>query len=278
MGNLKELLQNLKKDIHLTNVRSKDLQTSLPLINESISFNRGELIILGGRPSMGKSALAFQLALEFSKSNAVVIFSIEMSKMQILIRLLSILSEIPIQDIIKERVNLDHLDPYIHELESRKLYITDKSSLTTAEIKRCIDAMEEKPRVIFIDYLQLMSGFGDNRYAEISNITRDLKLIANDYQLTIIAIAQLNRAVEKREGDKRPLLSDLADSSSIERDADLILFAYRPSRYFKDIDSSQFELNVAKNRTGSTNNIKLLFLETLTKFVSDTPENKEIYL
>jgi replicative DNA helicase len=246
-------------------------------------FNRGELTIIAARPSMGKTALVLNVMDHavthrpdwMDHEPAVLFFSLEMGKLSIVQRMLCARARV---DAHKLRTGRIHSEDYAElaraagELESAKLFIDDTPGLS-------IMAMRSRARrvkhnhgldMIVIDYLQLMTGKGENRQQEISTISRSLKELARELEVPVIALSQLSRAVESRE-DKRPLLSDLRESGSIEQDADVVLMLYR-QEYYNQTEENQgkAEIVCAKQRNGPTGSVKLQFLGSILKF--DNPE------
>ena len=264
-------------------------------------FNKSDLIILAGRPSMGKTALAINIAFNaakaklWNKSNGtgVVFFSLEMSSEQLAIRLLSSATSISAWDIKRGNINQDNIatfSKFYQEMEQLDLYIEETPNITSQQIKHKVRKLQLKYDIglVIIDYLQLMSNHSynkndSNRVQEISAITRQLKNIAKDLNIPIIALSQLSRAVEQRD-DKRPQLADLRDSGSIEQDADIVMFVYREAYYKGRQEPKQntpehdkweqemadiynkAEVIIAKHRNGPISNAQLFFDPNLTKF------------
>ncbi len=246
-------------------------------------WQRSDLIILAARPSMGKTALALtmarNMAVDFKKS--VAIFSLEMSAVQLVTRLISSESEIR-SDKMKRGDLAGHewqkLDSKIQQLIEANIYIDDTPALTIFELRAKCRRLKQQHNIemVFVDYLQLMSGGGDNRgnrEQEISQISRSLKALAKELNIPVLALSQLSRAVENRPGQsKRPILSDLRESGAIEQDADLVLFIYRPEYYkldqFDDGTSTHrvAEIIIAKHRNGAVGDIRLKFIDTFAKF------------
>src|SRR6185295_13142790 len=236
----------------------------------------GDLIILAARPSMGKTALALNMAqhVAVKKGQGVGIFSLEMSKEQLLMRFLCAESMV---DAHKVRTGYLTKDDYSRLIEGlatvarAPLYIDDSSTLTVMEMRakaRRLKA-ERGLGLIIVDYLQLMSGYGrvENRVQEISGISRGLKALAKERKVPVGALSQLSRAPEQRQGDHRPQLSDLRESGSIEQDADLVAFIFREEVYKPDEENSgRAELIIAKQRNGPTGIVKVAFLKQFTKF------------
>lgn len=223
----------------------------------------GELVVIGGRPGMGKTQLVINLALNISTTSPLLYFSLDLSSFALSSRFLASLSSINIQKIIQNKLNdeeKDNLNDAVKKLEDYKIFVNDSSNYSIQAFKEhCKKHIEENGvKVIIIDYLQLISPlkFRNNREVEISIITRELKNIAKEFNVCVIVSSQLSRAVESRGGNKRPMLSDLRESGSIENDADMVIFIYRPEYYgiLEDADGNSTlritELIVAKNRNG----------------------------
>lgn len=247
-------------------------------------WQKADLIIMAARPGMGKTAFVLSLArnaaIRFSKP--VAFFSLEMSSVQLVNRLISSETEI-ISDKLRKGQLANHEWEQLHSkivpLTEAPIYIDDTPSLSILELRaKCRRLVaERKVELIIIDYLQLMvAGFDNrnfNREQEISTISRSLKSIAKELDVPIIALSQLSRAVESRGGSKKPQLSDLRESGAIEQDADMVMFIYRPEYYGLTEDEQQQNMNglaeiiVAKNRNGALDTIKLRFISNLTKFV-----------
>jgi replicative DNA helicase len=236
----------------------------------------GDLIILAARPSMGKTALALNMAqhIAVKKEQGVGIFSLEMSKEQLLMRFLCAESMV---DAHKVRTGYLAKEDYSRLIDGlatvsrAPLYIDDSSTLTVMEMRakaRRLKA-EHGLSLLIVDYLQLMSGYGrvENRVQEISGISRGLKALAKELNVPVIALSQLSRAPEQRQGDHRPQLSDLRESGSIEQDADLVAFIFREEVYKPDEENAgRAELIIAKQRNGPTGIVKIAFLKQFTKF------------
>jgi replicative DNA helicase len=244
-----------------------------------------DLIILAARPSVGKTALALNLArnaaLHPIKPTGVGVFSLEMSASQLVQRILSAESEIQLEKIARgklEEYEYQQLHTKgIKKLELAPIFIDDTAALNIFEFRAKARRLVNKHNVglIIIDYLQLMSGTGDrgaNREQEISNISRNLKALAKELNIPIIALSQLSRAVETRKESKMPQLSDLRESGAIEQDADMVMFIYRPEYYEtfanENGESTRGEthIKIAKHRNGSLENIKLRALLHIQKF------------
>ena len=259
-------------------------------------MHEGELIIVAGRPAMGKTAFALNIALNVGAQQAlpVGIFSLEMSAEQIAGRLLSALGEIPAGDLKTGQLGDNWRSFYkaAEQLEKAPIFIDDTGGMSILSLRsrarQLLNRVGGKLGLIVVDYLQLMSGEGSsrgndtNRAAEIAEISRGLKSLARELKVPIIALSQIKREVDSRT-DKRPVMSDLRESGSIEQDADLIMFLYREAAYRKaagsedqmvtapvssDSGPSEAELIIAKQRSGPTGTIPLVFQGIYTRFVS----------
>lgn len=237
-------------------------------------LNKSDLIILAARPAMGKSAFALNLAANVARRNKdaeVVIFSLEMSKEQNVTRMLASESFVEGDCLMKGNISGEQwtkLAEGAERLSNMNIYLDDTAGITVPQMKAKLRRMKNLGLVI-IDYLQLMSSNRriENRVTEISEITRQLKLMAKELNVPVITLSQLSRAVESRN-DKRPMLSDLRESGSIEQDADIVMFLYRDNYYNKDTqDPSLAECIVAKNRHGETGTINLRYNAPYMLFV-----------
>ena len=248
-----------------------------------------EFIIIAARPAMGKTAFALNLATHaaMTQDKSVAVFNLEMSAEQLAMRLLSSVGQL---DGFKLRtgqlMNQDwkRINEACSQLSNTNLVIEDTPGITIGEIRakcRRLASSEKGLALVVIDYLQLISGgknYGTNRQQEVSDISRSLKTLAMELGIPVIALSQLSRNVEQRE-DKRPLMSDLRESGSIEQDADLVMFLYRDDYYNKeakiDDDASISELIIGKHRQGPTATIELLFKKNTSTFANyrkDRPE------
>ena len=236
----------------------------------------GELIIIAGRPSMGKTALMMNMveSVAISAKKPVIVFSLEMSSESLAMRLLSSLGRIDQSKIRTGKLSDDdwpRLTSAVSMLADAPLFIDDSPSLSPAEIRakvRRIARKEGELGLIVVDYLQLMQvpGIKDNRTLEISEISRSLKILAKEAKVPVIAGSQLNRGLEQRQ-DKRPMMSDLRESGAIEQDADLIGFIYRDEVYNPDTaQKGTAEVIIGKQRNGATGKVKLTFLGKYSRF------------
>jgi replicative DNA helicase len=253
----------------------------------SYGWQNTDLIILAARPSVGKTAFALNLArnaaLHPTKPTPVAFFSLEMSAGQLVQRILSAESEILLEKIARGKLEEHEMKQLyakgIQRLANAPMFIDDTAALNIFELRAKCRRLKNKHNIglIIIDYLQLMSGSSDrnsNREQEISKISRDLKGMAKELQVPIIALSQLSREVEKRkEGNKMPQLSDLRESGAIEQDADMVMFLYRPDYYditaneFGESNKGETNVRIAKHRNGSLETIKLRALLHIQKFV-----------
>ncbi len=254
-------------------------------------WQNSDLIILAARPAVGKTAFALNLArnaaMHPTKPTSVAFFSLEMSAAQLVQRILAAESEIMLEKIARGKMEEHEMKQLytkgIQRLSQAPLFIDDTAALNIFELRAKCRKLKNKHDVglIIIDYLQLMSGTGDNRQGnreqEISNISRNLKGLAKELNVPIIALSQLSREVEKRgakDGSRVPQLSDLRESGAIEQDADMVMFLYRPEYY--DIQTNEqgedqrglTEVKIAKHRNGSLETIKLKALLHIQKFIS----------
>ena len=240
----------------------------------------GDLIVLAARPSMGKTALAINIAehVALQEDLPVAVFSMEMGASQLAIRIVGSIGRID-QGRLRTGKLIDdewpRLSDAIERLKTVSLSIDETPGLTTSELRASARRLARscgKLGLVVVDYLQLMSGSGgvdgENRATELGEISRGLKMLAKELQCPVIALSQLNRGVEQRT-DKRPMMSDLRESGAIEQDADVIMFIYRDDYYNKDSkDPGVAEIIIAKQRNGPTGMVKLTFLKPITKFES----------
>jgi replicative DNA helicase len=239
-------------------------------------FQPGNLIIIAARPSMGKSALALCMAANIAVRDKVPVamFTLEMSKSEVTQRLMCSEAKVESQRLRNGKLAADdwpRLTAACDKLAKAPIYVDDAGSINMMEVRskaRRLKSRHPDLGLVVVDYLQLMSGGAsvENRVQEVSQISRQLKVLARDLDVPIIALSQLSRAVEQRT-DKRPLLSDLRESGSIEQDADLVMFIYRDEYYNDDSDQQGLaEVILAKHRNGPTDSIKLSFLKRYAKF------------
>ena len=248
----------------------------IDLDTKTAGLQPSDLILLAARPSMGKTALALNIAenVAFKENRSMVIFSLEMSKEQLINRMFSLESGIEAE---KLRTGTLKDDEWIQLMDAAsvigksKLLIDDTPSISIGELRskcRKFKLEHEDMSMIMIDYLQLMSGSGrsESRQLEIAEISRSLKALARELKVPVVALSQLSREVEKRE-NKRPMMSDLRDSGAIEQDADVVMFIYRDDYYNKDSEKKGIaEVIIAKQRNGPIGTVDLAWLPERTKF------------
>ena len=282
---IKELVVLRESDNHITGVRTgyQDLDRM------TNGFQRGDLIILAARPAMGKTALALNLGMYTALRNpgAVAFFSLEMPADSLMKRLLSAKSQVEGNKLRGGNITdeeLNRLNEAGNELGAAKIFIDDSASIKVSQIfSKCRKLMSEHGlSLIVIDYLQLISGSGrnsgDNRQQEVSEISRNLKILAKEMNCPVIALSQLSRSVEQRN-DKQPMLSDLRESGAIEQDADIVMFLYREDYYKKPGEQEEradvnevVDLNLAKHRNGSVGHISLVFNKSISAFYNHIEE------
>ncbi len=236
-----------------------------------------DLVLIAARPSMGKTAFVLNIAeyVAFHSNQTVAIFSLEMSKEQLVNRLFSLESRVDAQKLRTGRLDDNDWEKLIESaavIGKSNLIIDDTPGITVPELRsKCRKyKLEHDLKMVIIDYLQLMSGNGriDSRQQEISEISRSLKALARELQVPVLALSQLSRAVEQRP-DHRPMLSDLRESGAIEQDADVVMFIYRDDYYNKDSDMKGIaEIIVAKQRNGPIGTVNLVWLPEFTKFAN----------
>ncbi len=243
-------------------------------------FQAGDLIVLAARPSMGKTALAINIAehVALNEGLPVAVFSMEMGAAQLAVRVVGSIGRIDQSHLRTGKLTDDEwprLTEAIEKLRSIPFHIDESAGLSSGELRassRRLARQCGKLGLIVVDYLQLMSGSsndGENRATELGEISRGLKMLAKELQCPVIALSQLNRSVETRP-DKRPMMSDLRESGAIEQDADIVMFIYRDEYYTKEAckEPGVAEIIIAKQRNGPTGMIKLAFLKPITKFES----------
>ena len=253
------------------------------LDRHTAGFHKGTLIILAARPAMGKTAFALSIArnmaVEFQKP--IAFFSLEMTALELVMRLISSETEIS-SDRLKKGDELkewerEQLNSKIAPLSNAPIYIDDTPQLTIFELRAKCRRLKQKYdiQMLFIDYLQLMHGGGDNkggnREQEISMISRQLKALSKELGIPVLALSQLSRAVETRGGSKKPQLSDLRESGAIEQDADIVMFIYRPEYYGIDQDdkgstAGMADICIAKHRSGAVGDVRLRFVSRFARF------------
>ena len=244
---------------------------------QTAGLQPSDLILVAARPSMGKTAFVLNIAqhIAFKAKKAVAIFSLEMSKEQLVNRLFALESRVDAQKLRTGNLNDEEWSRLIEGagvVGESQLIIDDTPGISISEMRsKCRKyKIDHDIGIIIIDYLQLMSGSGKNesRQQEISDISRSLKALARELNVPVVALSQLSRAVEQRP-DHRPMLSDLRESGAIEQDADVVMFIYRDDYYHKDTEEKNIaEIIVAKQRNGPIGTVKLVWLPNYTKFVN----------
>jgi len=279
---MNEIDENRKKTDDITGVPSGF--TALDRITSG--WQKTDLIILAARPSVGKTAFALNLAMNASMNAGrefpVAVFSLEMGAGQIVKRMLSAVSEVNMESITRGRMDeseFAQMSQRMSKLAKAKIFIDDQAALNMFELRAKARRLKQKHKIelILIDYLQLMHGSSENkngnREQEISKISRDLKALAKELEVPIIALSQLNRSVETRKESKIPQLSDLRESGAIEQDADMVMFLYRPEYHGITSDAmgetieGETHIYIAKHRNGSTGMEKVRFIKEYQKFV-----------
>src|SRR5579872_6213527 len=262
--------------------RIKGLSTGFTKLDEMTGgLHPGELIILAARPSMGKTALALNIAQHVATrlNETVAVFSLEMSKESLLTRMLCASARVDSQRFRAGYLNQDErrkLQSAAAQLVEAPLFIDDTAGASLMEMHAGLRRLQQQRKLglVVVDYLQLMSGRGrfENRNQEISTISRGMKLLAKELKVPMLVLSQLSRAPETRPGDHRPQLSDLRESGSIEQDADLVAFIFREEVYKPDREDlrGMAELLLAKQRNGPTGRVNLVFLKEFTKFENRT--------
>lgn len=254
----------------------------IELDNYTSGMQAGDLIIVAARPSMGKTTFAMNLveSVLFTKDLPALVFSMEMPADSILMRMVSAYGKIHQGHLRSGKMNGDEwsrVTGTVLQLQEKKLFIDDSSALSPTDVRsraRRIAKEHGQIGVIMVDYLQLMKvpGMGDNRVGEISEISRSLKALAKEMKCPVIALSQLNRALENRP-NKRPVMSDLRESGAIEQDADVIMFIYRDERYNPDSkDAGTAEIIIGKQRNGPIGTVRLAFEGVYTRFSNLSPE------
>lgn len=278
---VRQIVMNAMDKIELA-AKNKGSVTGIPtgfidLDYRTAGMQPSDLILVAARPSMGKTAFELNLAqyMAFKKNMTVALFSLEMSKEQLVNRMFSLESNVDAQKLRTGQLNDQEWERLIESagtIGKSKLIIDDTPGISIAELRsKCRKyKLEHDLNIIMIDYLQLMSGSGrsESRQQEISDISRSLKALARELNVPVIALSQLSRAVEQRP-DHRPMLSDLRESGAIEQDADVVMFLYRDDYYNHDSpDKGISEVIIAKQRNGPIGTVKLAWLPEYTKFAN----------
>jgi replicative DNA helicase len=268
--------------------RIKGISTGFAKLDEMTGgLHGGDLCIIAARPSMGKTALALNIAqhVALKLKQTVAIFSLEMSQESLLTRMLCAAARVDSQRFRagflsqEERRKLNHS---LHELVEAPLYIDDTSGVHLMDMHAKLRRLQQEHKIglVIVDYLQLMTvpGRQENRNQEVSTLSRGMKLLAKELNVPMMVLSQLSRAVETRQGDHRPQLSDLRESGSIEQDADLVGFIFREEVYHREREDLRglAELIVAKQRNGPVGTVNLVFLHAQTKFENRAEDTGEL--
>ncbi|NDD96861.1 MAG: replicative DNA helicase, partial [Actinobacteria bacterium] len=281
-----ELEKRFESKVQLTGVPTgfADLDSKI------LGLQKSSLVIVGARPAMGKTAFALNIATNVAQRSAlpVLIFSLEMSHSELTMRILS--SEARVESNKLRTGNLtegewSRINSAIGRLDSHLVFLDDNPRVTVMEIRakaRRLRAKHGGLGLIVIDYLQLMSGQNtENRQLEVSEISRNLKILARELEVPVMALSQLSRQLETRQ-DKRPQLSDLRESGSLEQDADIVMFLHRPEMYRNEkgesadnTDKGLAEVIIQKHRAGPTGTVKLVFMGEFTRF-ENAARNQDI--
>jgi replicative DNA helicase len=270
--------------------RLKSSVTGLPtgfldLDYKTSGFQPSDFILIAARPSMGKTAFVLNIAeyMAFRKDIPCALFSLEMSRDQLMNRLFALESRVNAQSLRTGKLKDDEWAKLVEGagiISNSHLVIDDTPGINLQEFRSRARKykLDHDIQIIFIDYLQLMAGNGgrnDNRQQEISDISRALKSLARELNIPIVALSQLNRAVEQRE-DHRPMMSDLRESGAIEQDADMVMFIYRDDYYNKDTEEKGIaEIIIGKQRNGPIGTVKLVWLPEYTKFANMSKNTKQ---
>ncbi|NER41661.1 replicative DNA helicase [Bacillus megaterium NBRC 15308 = ATCC 14581] len=280
--NIKDVLVQTYDDIEVLHNRKGDI-TGIPtgfsdLDRMTAGFQRNDLIIVAARPSVGKTAFALNIAQNVATKTDenVAIFSLEMGAQQLVMRMLCAEGNIDAQRLRTGSLTADDwgkLTMAMGSLSNAGIYIDDTPGIRVGEIRSKCRRLKQEGGLgmILIDYLQLIQGngrSGENRQQEVSEISRALKALARELEVPVIALSQLSRGVEQRQ-DKRPMMSDIRESGSIEQDADIVAFLYREDYYEKDTENQNIiEIIIAKQRNGPVGTVQLAFVKEYNKFVN----------
>jgi replicative DNA helicase len=282
-AHIRDLLHEHLEQVEALQLRGASV-TGVPtgfidLDNLTSGLQPSNLIIVAARPSFGKTSFALNIAQQAATEHGVpvAIFSLEMSKMELVQRLVCAEALVDVQKLRTGNLSdqdWSRLATAVGRLADAPVYIDDTEAVTVLEIRAKARRLKQKHGLglVIVDYLQLMSGprRSENRQQEISEISRSLKILARELQVPVIAVSQLSRAVEARQ-EKRPMLADLRESGAIEQDADLVIFIYRDEVYNPDSpDKGTVEILLSKHRNGPVGRLKLTFLQNYTKFANYT--------
>jgi replicative DNA helicase len=283
---LKERFEEIQK-VHETRKSVTGLPTGfIDLDKYTAGMHPSDLIIIAGRPSMGKTSFALNIAqhVGLHEQKPVAMFSLEMSKELLVQRLLCSEAQVDAQKVRRgftSAKDIERLTNAAGLLSEAPIFIDDTPAISTLDMRARARRLKSEYdiSVVIVDYLQLArtSDRSENRQQEISSISRSMKALAKELSIPVLALSQLSRAVESRGGDRRPMLSDLRESGAIEQDADLVLFLYRPEFYYPDDPEKEgkAELIIGKQRNGPTGSVELTFEKQYTRFRSMAPTQVE---
>lgn len=287
---LEELIGLVKDEIENTEEDPSTVKTGFTdLDKETQGLRPGQMIIVAARPGMGKSTFALDVCryAAIQKQQTAVIFSLEMSYSEIIKRLISAEATVPLSVInagvsksagAHSESQWDNIASATTRMFNKPLFIDDSPNLTMPDIRAKCRRLKQSNNlaIAVVDYLQLMQSYRrvDSRQQEVSEISRSLKLLAKELEIPIIAVAQLNRGPETRT-DKKPMMSDLRESGSLEQDADMVLLLHRPEAYNAEERPGEADLHIAKHRNGRTGTIRLQFQGEYSRFVSAAPTSLE---
>lgn len=273
VGSVADEVLDAIEDIRKNDNNLTGIDTGFTKLNEITNgFQKGELIILAARPSLGKSTLALNIATHVCKTmdKAVAFFSLEMGNPQLVMRILSSVSAVPLNDIKKGKLTDDDMASIYfakNQISKYKLNLYDDSFTDIQDIRLSCQKLQRDAKLdlLIIDYMQLITADGKSRYEQVSKISRMLKVLARELDIPVIALSQLSRDIEKRDKESRsPMLADLRESGSIEQDADIVMFLHKKTAPKTDDETvkrlnSRTELLILKNRQGPTGEVPLIF-------------------
>lgn len=286
---VKEIAEQIKERVKLPETAIGLKSGFNDLDNYLHGFQRGDLVILAARPSVGKTAFALNIAANIGKSKKrIALFSLEMAAVKLVERMLASVSLIPTDKMKNYKYlsnkEIGQIQQALDQIGNMDIYIDDSSFLTLGEIQaksRKIEGLD----MIIIDYIGLINSGNkrvESRQVEVAEYSRGLKALARELNVPVLVLSQLSRDNEKRRGDKRPALSDLRDSGAIEQDADVVLMLYREDYYKqneiasgKSAADNIVEINIAKHRNGETGVVKMVFHRNTQRFTAFTPRNEE---
>jgi replicative DNA helicase len=283
--------ERIEELYHTTKTGVTGIASNYKKLDEvTAGFQKAEFVVLAGRPSMGKTAFALNIARNTAVEDKIPVgfFSLEMSAEALVLRLLCMESMVNQNNVRTGKLSADdlkRLSQHVGVLDEAPIYIDDSPGLNVLQLRSKARRLvaEKNVQLFVVDYLQLMeSPREENRQQEITKISRSLKNLAKELNIPVIALSQLSRAVETRDKSRKPQLSDLRESGAIEQDADVVMFVYRPEYYnineFEDGSGSTYnkcEIIIGKQRNGPTGNVKLTFLKEFGKFADAAPFGEE---